>query len=257
VPEPSLKDLLNVAVDAAYLGGRKTLSYFNAGVAVETKSDNTPVTCADRESEELIRARIAKYFPTHAIIGEEHAPKDGDAAYRWIIDPIDGTKTFIHGVPFYGVLIGVEVRGVPAVGAVYLPALDEMICAASGLGCQWNGRSARVSSTAELKDAVLLVTDTESARKKSGAFEKLSARTKFTRTWGDCYGYVLVATGRADIMVDPHMNPWDCAPLLPILQEAGGHFTDWQGTPTIWGKDALGANAALHAQALAILRGEA
>lgn len=252
--EPSLKELLDVAVEAAYLAGRRTLAYFNAGVAVETKADNTPVTRADREAEDLIRAQITKYFPTHAIIGEEHAPKDGDKSHRWIIDPIDGTKTFIHGVPFYGVLIGVEVHGKPSVGAVYLPAVDEMLCAALGEGCLWNGRRAKVSTCSNLKDAVLLVTDVAAAQKKSAAFEKLSAQTKFTRTWGDCYGYVLAATGRAEIMVDPHMNPWDCSPFPPIFAEAGGHFSDWSGKDTIWGPDAIGCNAALKEQALSILK---
>ena len=127
---PTLSELLAVATEAAYLGGRRTLAYFNAGVAVETKADDTPVTVADREAEQVIRARISRSFPNHSIIGEEGGETAGDAAYRWIIDPIDGTKTFIHGVPFYGVLVGVEVAGEPAVGAVYLPAFDEMISAA-------------------------------------------------------------------------------------------------------------------------------
>src|SRR5438067_201328 len=127
---PSLRNLLDVAMEAAYLGGRRTLAYFNAGVAVELKSDQTPVTCADRESEQIIRARIAKTFPSHSVIGEEDGASDGDPDYRWIIDPIDGTKTFIRGVPMYGVLVGVELKGRPEVGVVYHPALDEMVSAA-------------------------------------------------------------------------------------------------------------------------------
>ena len=256
MPEPSLHDLLAVATEAAYLGGRRTLAYFNSGIAVETKSDNTPVTRADRESEEVIRARILKTYPTHGILGEEGGAQAGDAAYRWIIDPIDGTKTFICGVPFYGVLIGVEVYGKPAVGVCYLPAFDEMVSAATGLGCHWNGRPARVSTVSKLEDAALLTTSVTSASARSDAWEKLVARTKLQRTWGDCYGYVLVATGRADIMVDPQMNPWDCAPFAPIMEEAGGRFTTWDGTPTIWGKDAVASNAALHAQVIGITKNE-
>ena len=251
--EPSLKELMAVAAEAAYLGGRRTLAWFNSGVAVEIKSDNTPVTCADRESEEIIRAHIARYFPTHAILGEEGGAKSGDAKYRWIIDPIDGTKTFIHGVPFYGVLIGIEVQGKPAVGAVYMPALDEMVTAATGLGCTWNGRRARVSTVSRLEDATLLTTSTASAAGRSDAYPRLAEKTKMQRTWGDCYGYLLVATGRAEIMLDPDMKPWDCAPLLPILEEAGGHFTSWSGVATIWGKDACATNAALHEDVLAVL----
>ena len=253
---PALKDLLNVAVDAAYLGGRRTLAYFNAGVDVEIKADQTPVTRADKEAEEIIRAEISRHYPDHEILGEEGGTKKGDASHRWIIDPIDGTKTFICGVPFYGVLIGVEVEGAPSVGVIYLPAFDEMICAATGLGCLWNGRKASVSKTSKLSDAVLLTTNITSCQARSDAYSKLAQSTKLQRTWGDCYGYALVATGRADIMLDPAMNPWDCAPMLPILHETGGHFTTWAGEPSIWGKDAVATNGALNAEVLAVLKNE-
>ena len=238
---PTLEQLLDVARQAAYLGGRRTLAYFNTGVAVETKSDETPVTRADREAETVIRDYINQHFPDHAIIGEEHGEQRGSADYRWIIDPIDGTKSFIHGVPIYGVLIGVEVANQASVGVVYLPALDEMVSAATGLGCWWNGRRAHVSTVERLADATILTTSVTSCMKRSDAYEKLAAQTKLQRGWGDCYGYVLVATGRAEIMIDPAMNPWDCAPMLPIMREAGGHFAAWDGTPTIWGKDAFAA----------------
>ncbi|HEY1015112.1 MAG TPA: inositol monophosphatase family protein [Herpetosiphonaceae bacterium] len=253
---PQLQELLAVATEAAYLGGRRTLAYFGTSVAVEIKADESPVTRADREAEEIIRERILRSFPTHSILGEEGGASAGDPDYRWIIDPIDGTKTFIHGVPFYGVLIGVEVKGEAAVGAVYLPAFDEMVAAATGLGCSWNGRTARVSATDKLGDAVLLTTSTSASLARSDAYERLAGQVKFERTWGDCYGYVLVATGRAEIMLDPMMNPWDCAPLLPILREAGGHFSAWDGTPTIWGPDAVATNAALNGEVLAVLRSE-
>jgi histidinol-phosphatase len=254
--QPSLSDLLAVAIEAAYLGGRRTLAYFNAGVAVETKADQTPVTCADRESEQVIRERISRSFPDHAILGEEGGIQEGNPDYRWIIDPIDGTKTFVCGVPLYGVLIGVEVRGSPSVGVVYLPALDEMVSAADGLGCHWNGRPARVSEVSSLEGAVVIVTSVRSAIERSDAYERLVQVTKLQRTWGDCYGYVLVATGRAEVMLDPEIKPWDCAPLLPILREAGGYFTTWAGEATTWGKDAVATNAALHAPVLQILKSE-
>ena len=251
----NLRELLDVATEAAYLGGRRTLSYFNTGVAVEIKRDNTPVTQADKECEQIIRAKIARHFPDHSILGEEGGGTEGDPDYRWIIDPIDGTKTFISGVPFFGVLIGVEVKGAPAVGVVYHPALDEMVTAATGLGCRWNGRPARVSGVSALTDAAMMFTDVGMMRSRSAAYDQLAAATRFQRTWGDCYGYVLVATGRAEAMFDPEMKPWDCAPMLPILQEAGGHFTNWAGEPTIWGPDAVATNAALHRPILDILRG--
>jgi histidinol-phosphatase len=256
MPIPSLSDLLSVATEAAYLGGRRTLAYFNTGVAVEMKPDDTPVTCADRESERLIRDRIRRTFPHHTILGEEGGTDEGDPEYRWIIDPIDGTKTFIRGVPFYGVLIGVEVQGKPSAGVVYLPALDEMVSAATGLGCWWNGRPARVSEVATLAEAAIMVTSARATMARSDAYERLVAATKFQRSWGDCYGYVLVATGRAEAMLDPSLSAWDCAALLPILQEAGGHFTTWAGEATIWGKDGVGTNAALHRPVLEILKNE-
>lgn len=256
MPEPTVKDLLNVAVDAAYLAGRGTLAYFNAGVVVETKADDTPVTRADREAEEVIRRRIAQFFPSHSILGEEGGEVKGDPAYKWIIDPIDGTKSFIHGVPLYGVLIGVEIRGRASVGAVYLPATDEMIAAADGLGCTWNGRTARVSDVSRIEDAVLLTSSFSGCVARSDAYEKLMGRVRLSRGWGDCYGHILVATGRAEIMLDPKVNPWDCAPLLPILREAGGHFTTWAGEATIWGADGVATNAALHAQVIDLLRAE-
>lgn len=256
MPDPSLKDLLDVATEAAYLAGRRTLAYFNAGVEVELKEDETPVTRADREAELLIRSVIERHFPSHAIIGEEHGSTDGDPDYKWIIDPIDGTKSFIHGVPLYGVLIGVEVRGRPSVGVIYLPALHDMIHAADGLGCHWNGRRTRVSNVSKLKDATLLAGSITRAMDRSDAYSRLAHQVKLNRGWGDCFGYALVATGRAEIMLDPRMHPWDCAPMLPILREAGGHFTTWTGEATIWGPDAVACNANLYPQVLEILKSE-
>lgn len=256
MPQPSLSDLLSVATDAAYAAGRRTLAYYNTGVAVETKADNTPVTRADREAEQLIRETILRHFPTHSILGEEGGIHEGDKTYRWIIDPIDGTKSFICGVPLYGVLIGVEVSGQPEVGVVYLPGTDDMISAATGLGCTWNSRRAQVSKTSKLSDAVVCCTSFTTAQSRSDAFDTISSKAKVTRGWGDCYGHVLVATGRADVMLDPRINPWDCAPLLPILQEAGGHYTTWTGEPTIWGPDGVSTNAALHREVMDVLKAE-
>ncbi len=252
----ALSELLNIAMDAAYVGGRRALAYFNTRLDVERKRDDTPVTQADREAETVIRQMIAARYPTHSIIGEEHGRTHGTEEYRWIIDPIDGTKSFICGVPMWGVLIGVEVRGVASVGVVYLPATDEMIAATRGGGCMWNGRPCRVSSVATLAEATMTTTSLMSCIARSDAFENLARQVRIVRGWGDCYGHVLVATGRADIMLDYGANPWDVAPLLPILSEAGGHFTTWAGEPTIWGPDGVSTNAALHEQVIAILKNE-
>jgi len=253
---PSLTELLNVAQEAAHLGGRRALSYFRTDIAVETKADSTPVTQADRESEQVIRAFIGKHFPTHSVVGEELGEQKGSAAVRWIVDPIDGTKSFVAGVPLWGVLIGVEVNGVPSVGVIYTPASDEMVAAAKGHGCRLNGGPCSVSKVNKLADATLLTSDIRHCQKRSNAYDALAAQAKVVRTWGDAYGYLLVATGRAEIMLDPEMHPWDCAPMLPILEEAGGHFRDWSGKATIWGKDAFACNDALFAQVADVLKKE-
>ena len=255
--EPALRDLLAVAQEAAWVGGRRTLAYFRTGTATEWKSDQTPVTAADRESEQLIRAVVSRTFPDHAILGEEAGETAGAAPVRWIVDPLDGTRSFVRGVPLFGTLVGVEVHGEPVVGVVYLPALDEMIAAARGVGCTWNGRPCRVSGATRLDGALAVVTDERSARQRSGAWDRLVGRTAMQRTWADCYGYVLVATGRAEIALDPVMNVWDCAALLPIVEEAGGRFTDWCGRRTIHGGEAVATNGSLHDEVVGLLRDDA
>ena len=257
MPSPDLRDLLHVATDAAYLAGRRTLAYFNTGVAVQNKADASPVTIADKEAERILRERIAHSFPDHTILGEEEGETIGkNPDYRWIVDPIDGTKSFIAGVPLYGTLIGVEVRGEPAVGVLYLPALGEMICAANGLGCFWNNRPVRVSETKDLSKAVIVTSSILRCQARSDAFDTLSERTYLQRTWGDAFGYALVATGRADLMLDPAANPWDVAPMLPILREAGGNFAAWSGEVTIHGGDGFATNAALFGPICEILQSE-
>ena len=251
--DPSLRELLDVAVEAARAGGARTLPYFNAGTTVEWKQDGSPLTQADRESERAIRDVIGRAFPSHGILGEEEGETAGSAPYRWIVDPLDGTRTFVRGVPLYGTLVGLEVRGEPSVGVVYLPALDELVAAGRGLGCTWNGRPCRVSTTARLDEALVAVTDERTARRRSAAYLRLAEASALQRTWADCYAYVLVATGRAEVALDPIMNVWDCAALLPIVEEAGGRFTDWRGRRTIHGGEAVATNGALHDSVLALL----
>ncbi len=260
---PSLPGLLEFAIDLSRRAGAVTLEYFqSARLRVDYKPDATPVTDADRSAEQLIRERIAEAFPDHAIMGEEFGERPGHIGpdrrpprFRWIIDPIDGTKSFIHGVPLYGVMIALEVEDRPSLGVVHFPALNETVAAARGHGCLFNDARCRVSETGSLSDATLLssaVTNFERIGRQAG-FDRLLAATKYFRTWGDCYGYALVATGRADIMIDPLLEVWDAAPMVPILTEAGGVFTDLAGEPTIHGRSGIAANARLHAQALAML----
>jgi histidinol-phosphatase len=250
-----LGDFLDFAADAAWQAGRQTLAHYQTGVAAQRKVDRSLVTVADRQAEQLLRDLIATRFPEHTIVGEEFGGDDRVSSHRWIIDPIDGTNTFVRGVPFYGVLVALEIDAAPVVGVAYFPALDEMVAAARGVGCYWNRRRARVSTVTALDEACIAYTDGHGLHKRLGdTWVALQRDTALQRGWGDCYGHCLVATGRADIMLDPRMNPWDCAALIPILQEAGGRFTDWKGQVTIDGGDAVSTNGALHEDLLARLR---
>ena len=247
----ALAPFLDFAVDAAWQAGRATLPHYQTRVSIERKPDRSVVTIADRHAEQLLRALITARFPDHAIVGEEFGDDARAATHRWLIDPIDGTSTFVRGVPFYGVLMALLVDEEPVVGVAYFPALDEMIAAATGLGCRWNGRPARVSAVSSAADACIVYTDMRGLRQRLGTqWDRLERDTAMQRGWGDCYGHCLVATGRADVMLDPRMNAWDCAALIPILQEAGGRFTDWRGQVTMHGGDAVSSNGALHPFAL-------
>ena len=253
--ERELKELLDFGVSAAREAGEVTLRYFKRKFETRLKGKDNFVTQADIEAEELLRRRIAERYPGDAIVGEEGGESAGSTGRRWILDPIDGTYSFVHGVPFYGVLLGVEVEGEPAVGVINLPALGEMVYAARGLGCFWNGEPARVSGTEKLEDALLLSTDFGSCARHGfgAAADELQRRAAQRRTWGDCYGYALVATGRADVMLDPALNIWDCAALLPVLEEAGGTFTDWQGRRSINSGNGVATNGALFSEVMQII----
>ena len=254
-PHTELGDLARTAEELARSAGRVALGYFGARIEVETKADDTPVTIADRETESLLRAEIQRRHPDHGIFGEEHGEVRPGAPVRWILDPIDGTKSFVHGVPLWGVLIGVEVEGEPVVGVVHLPALGETVTAAKGLGCRWNGWPCTVSAESRL-DRSLVLTSDETAfhgHPAEAGWRTLAAGARVTRSWGDCYGHVLVATGRAQVMVDPMLASWDAAPLLPILTEAGGCFTTVSGESTIHGGSGVSSNPALHPGVLKLL----
>lgn len=252
---PSTAELLDFATHLAWTGGRRTLAWFNCEVPAELKADGSPVTIADRDAEATMRALLAERFPDHGIVGEEHGEVQGRVPIRWIIDPIDGTRTFLRGVPFYGTLVGVEVAGEPTVGVVYIPALDELVAAGKGLGCRWNGRPCRVATTTSLDKALVVATDETAVRRRLGpdAHDAWTRATAMQRTWADCYGYVLVATGRSEIAMDAVMALWDNAALLPIIEEAGGRFTSWKGERRIDGGDAVATNGVLHDAVLAHL----
>jgi len=253
-----LTEYLEFATQTAYLAGRLTLGYYQAGVRPDYKKDDSPVTIADRLSEELIRRRIEEKYPSHAIVGEEFGVKETQgASMRWFIDPIDGTKSFIRGVPLYAVLLGLEIEGKPLVGAAYFPALDEMIAGASGLGAWWNGRRARVSECDRLDRAFLSCTDPGNFARygKQAALDRLMQAVYYRSGWSDAYGYMLVATGRVEVMLDPITESWDCGPFPSILAEAGGYFGDWKGNVTLFGREALATSQALLPQVLQVMTG--
>ncbi|CAN5726817.1 inositol monophosphatase family protein [soil metagenome] len=252
-----LRSRLDFAVEIAWRSGRAALAHYQTGIAAETKPDASPVTAADRAAERCARDLIARRFPDDDILGEEEGETGSGAALRWILDPIDGTRTFVRGVPLFGVLVALESEGRAILGVMDFPALGESVYAASGLGCWWNGRRAAVSSVSRLEDALVVTTDTRALERstRAGGWASLSARAGMCRTWGDCYGYALVATGRAEAMLDPELSVWDAAALGPIIEEAGGVFTDWEGRAGHLVGSAIATNAALARDVRRLLRG--
>jgi histidinol phosphatase-like enzyme (inositol monophosphatase family) len=260
----SMQQRLEYARSIAQAAGKHTLRYFYEAekLIVERKSDESPVTIADKETEQLLRQRIAERFPDDAVLGEEFPNTGGTSGFRWFLDPIDGTTSFIHGVPLYSTLIGLEQEGQCVGGVIALPALHELVWAGIGLGA-WHETSrreskrCRVSQCTKLSEATFITSEVLTFNKcnRRAAYDQLETHVRLTRTWGDAYGYALIATGRADVMVDPIMSEWDAAPLLVILEESGGRFTDWQGKPTIFGKEGVATNGVLHESVLALLNG--
>jgi histidinol-phosphatase len=259
-------DRLRFAVEIAREAGDLTLKYFRRDdLQVDRKADESPVTVADRSAEELLRARIAKDFSGDGIIGEEFGEEGGNSGYQWILDPIDGTKSYIHGVPLYTTLVAVLRDGEPIAGVIHAPAVGETVYAAKGGGCWYlrnasdEPRAAQVSGVKELRESLLLTTEISSFtkhRRKDAidSFLQLQRMARLSRTWGDGYGYMMVATGRAEIMIDPVVNIWDAAPLQTVIEEAGGQFTDWKGKSTIHAGEAVATNGHVSEEVLRILR---
>ncbi len=250
------------AIQIARQAGDLTMTYYRkTGLQIESKSDDSPVTIADRDAEQLLRERICERFPEDGILGEEFDKIEGDNDFQWILDPIDGTKAFISGVPLFGTLIGLLEKGQPVAGVCRFPALDEVVYAMHDHGTWWQlGDSeplrARVRSTTQLDQALFCFTDVDCwvATERQEIFNRLCRSTKLARGWGDCYGHCLVATGRADLMVDPLLNPWDAAALVPIVKEAGGRFCDWTGTETIHGGNGISVVPSLWDRLMEILQ---
>lgn len=256
-----LSQRLEFALKVAREAQTLILGYYqNDSLEVISKSDLTPVTAADRGAEELIRARLKVAFPHDGVLGEEFPETPGTSGFRWILDPVDGTKSFVHGVPLFGTLIGIEYEKTCVVGVCRFPALNEVVYASKGQGAWWQigeeaPKPAKVADVSSLSEATFC--QTNMLRWEAvGRWDSLMTMLRsvgLARGWGDCFGHVLVATGRAHVMVDPSLNPWDAAALVPILQEAGGHFVDWSGNATIYGGSGLSVVPGLKDQVLKIL----
>lgn len=256
MPTPDeLNNFREAAVDMAVEAGKLTIRYFRTQYDIELKEDGSPVTSADRNAEELLRDYISNTFPDHEILGEEKGLKETGSPYRWILDPIDGTQSFIHGVPLYTTLVGLTYHDHPIAGVIYAPAVQELCDAAEGQGCRFDSQDCSIRYCESLDEATLLSTDITTIQSEGlmPAFEKMLHQCRMHRTWGDAYGHMLVASGRADIMFDPVLNVWDAAPLYTIVREAGGIYSDFIGESTIFGSNGLSCSPLLHGRIMEIL----
>ena len=251
----TLDERVAPAAELARITGMVALRHYRTNLTVETKADGSPVTIADRAAETAARAWVQSRFPQDGVLGEELGEERPGAPRRWIIDPIDGTKSFVRGAPLWGSLVALCEGERVLAGAAYFPAVDELVAAAPGAGCWWNGSRCRVSSVAALADAPVLTTDERFSERPQRAtgWRSLARAASVSRTWGDCFGYLLVATGRAEVMCDGTMSVWDAAALQPIIEEAGGVFTDWLGVPTVFGGSAVATNRLLADEVRAVL----
>lgn len=246
------REELDLALHLAAEAGKAVLPHFRTTLAVETKADNSPVTIADRGAEELLRNLMEKHTPGYGIIGEEFGETPGKSGREWVIDPIDGTKAFIHGVPLFGTLLALLEDGKPVVGVCALPALGHVLAASLGGGCRLDGVQCRVSEVARVEDSLLL-DGSATTMERLGHGERWAAlrrRAKLHRGWGDCYGHLLVATGKAEAMVDPIVSIWDIAPFAVILPEAGGRFSAFSGKESITEKSGISTNGLIHEEIL-------
>ena len=267
LPAAAVSERLECALAATRAAGAATLRWFTAAdLAVSLKADRSPVTEADRAAEAMLRAALLGAFPDDAFLGEETGATEGTSGFEWVVDPIDGTKSFIRGVPLYATLVGCRHEGRGVLGVIAIPALDEIVYAAAGGGA-WHERGgresvrARVSARSSLADALVCTSaftsfgDRADSAAGTAARGRIEAACGVARTWGDGYGYLLVATGRAEVMIDPLLNPWDAAAVETVVREAGGRFTDWQGRERIDSGDGVATNGLVHEDVLRLVAG--
>ncbi len=249
-----LKELKLFCKELSVISGNIIKNYWRKEINIETKKDESPVTIADKKAEETMREMIMKEFPDHGILGEEFGEHNSDAEYKWILDPIDGTKSFIYGTVTFGTLIALTKNNKPIIGVINQPILNEFLIG-DNISSFLNDNKVSVSNCDKIESSVLLTTDylnIEKYQNKKG-FDDLMKKTKLFRMWGDCYGYYLVATGFAEIMIDPIMNPWDSLALIPIINGAGGKITDYQGNDPVIGNSIVATNEKIHNEVIKIL----
>lgn len=251
-----MKELKDFSQLLAQKSGEVIKRYFRSQVSIDTKDDDSPVTIADRKAEEVMRELIMKEFPDHSILGEEFGEFNPGSEYQWILDPIDGTKSFISGTVTFGTLIALLKNGKPVLGVINQPVLNEFLIGDNETS-ELNGVKVCCRKCNDLAAATLLTTDHVNIRKYQDAqqFDKLISKVKLYRNWGDCYGYYLVATGFADIMIDPIMSVWDSMALIPVIQGAGGVITDYHGNDPVTGHSIIAAAPGIHGEVVKILNG--
>jgi len=249
-----MNEFIQFAKELAEASGEIIRQYFHMPMMVETKEDRTPVTAADRNAEVIMRQMIQERYPNHGILGEEFKTLEIEAEYVWVLDPIDGTKSFVSGTELFGTLIALMKQNHPVLGVINNPITQQ--CLVGDSHQAWlNGKPVRVRDCLRIEETTLLTSSHWSAEKhRDGpAFEGLTRRAKLYRTWGDCYGYYLIATGYADIMIDPAMHIWDVAALIPIIEGAGGVITDYYGGDPMSGEGAVATAGPLHQEVIAAL----
>lgn len=250
-----MKSLIQFAKLLAFQSQKLILPYFHKKIKIESKSDLSPVTIADKNAEKLMRKLISSKYPDHGIIGEEFGNVNTDNEFVWVLDPIDGTKSFICGVPLFGTLIALLKNNEPIIGIINLPALNELYVGAIGIHTTLNNKKISVSKKTELNESTLVCTDHLDVIKKQNEkkFLKLANSVKLYRNWGDCYMYALLARGAVDIAIDPVMNFWDIQALIPIIKGAGGVITDYHGNSPKSANSIIASNPSLHEKVLSCL----
>jgi histidinol-phosphatase len=252
---PDWRNRYESAITLAREAGQLALRYFDTNMTVEWKKDQSPVTLADREAEALLRTRLLDAFPRDGFLGEESGDKPGDSGFRWIIDPIDGTRNFVRGIPLWATLIGLEYKQEQIAGVAAIPALGQTYRALRGEGAFRNDRRLDVSKVSKLSEAVMFYSSLSWFLKagRQEMFIDLAKRVQRQRGFGDFYGFLLVAQGSGELMMEHGVHVWDIAALKPIIEEAGGRLTDWGGQDNIQRPDVLASNGLLHEETLRLL----